>query len=133
MVIVFVKAICEQEGTFRKIAILTLALLFIFPLKVHSVDTWHPTGGPEGGIINALAVDSTNGQTVYAGTFRGLFKTTTAGTSWSAVNAGLTNTDINALAIDPNSRLTPSMRGLIAAASSGALTVEPPGALSIRV
>ena len=55
--------------------------------------------GPEGGSINALAFDPQNPNTVYAGTWGGVFKTTDGGVNW--VNTGLTSTWINALAIDP--------------------------------
>jgi photosystem II stability/assembly factor-like uncharacterized protein len=52
--------------------------------------------------VSTLAVDPQNPRTVYAGTYgRGVFKTTDGGTSWSAVNSGLTTLSVNSLAIDP--------------------------------
>ena len=39
--------------------------------------------------------------TLYAGTWGGVFKSTNGGGNWSAVNTGLTDTYVNALAIDP--------------------------------
>jgi cysteine-rich repeat protein len=42
---------------------------------------------------------------MYAGTAGGIFKTTNGGSSWAAINSGLTTTDVNAVAVDP---LTPS-------------------------
>jgi len=58
--------------------------------------------GPDGGMINALAIDPTTPSTLYAGTWGGgVFKSADGGASWSAVNTGLTNTHIRALAIDP--------------------------------
>ena len=62
--------------------------------------------GPEGGRILALAIDPAAPSTIYAGTWGGVFKSTNGGAAWSAVNTGLTNTDVYALAIDP---VTPSM------------------------
>ena len=63
--------------------------------------------GPEGGRIQALAIDPTTPGTLYAGTWAGgVFKSTNGGAAWSAVNTGLTNTEVFALAIDP---VTPSM------------------------
>ena len=58
--------------------------------------------GPEGGYINALAIDPATPTTLYAGTwFGGAFKSTNGGTNWSAVNTGLTATWVLSLAIDP--------------------------------
>src|SRR3989449_3269469 len=52
--------------------------------------------------VTILAVDSTNPTTLYTGTDAdGVFKSTTAGQSWSAVNKGLTNTFIETLVVDP--------------------------------
>jgi cysteine-rich repeat protein len=60
------------------------------------------SNGPEAGHIASLAVDPTDPSTVYAGTDGGgVFKTTTGGTSWTAVNTGLTGDYVRALAIDP--------------------------------
>lgn len=63
--------------------------------------------GPEGGRANALAIDPATPSTHYAGTLGGgVFKSTDGGATWSAVNTGLTATDVRALAIDP---VTPGM------------------------
>ncbi len=57
--------------------------------------------GPEGGWIYALAIDPTTPNTLYAGTSGGgMFKSTNGGTIWSAVNTGLTNLNVYALAMD---------------------------------
>jgi hypothetical protein len=56
--------------------------------------------------ISALALDPQAPTTLYAGTYYGgVFKSTDGGGSWSAVNTGLTNTDIQALAV---ARQTPT-------------------------
>ncbi len=39
---------------------------------------------------------------LYAGTSGGVFKSTNGGESWTAMNAGLTNTSVTALVIDPS-------------------------------
>lgn len=62
--------------------------------------------GPDGGTIRALAIDPTNPQTVYAGAAGGVYKSVNGGTSWTAVNTGLTDTQIMSLAIDPSSPQT---------------------------
>ena len=62
--------------------------------------TWI-SNGPEGGTINALAIDPQASSTLYAGTSRGgVFKSTDWGANWTAINTGLTNTTVFSLAID---------------------------------
>jgi photosystem II stability/assembly factor-like uncharacterized protein len=52
--------------------------------------------------INALATDPATPGTVYAGTEGGeVFKSTNAGSSWTAVDNGLTDSPVKALVIDP--------------------------------
>jgi ligand-binding sensor domain-containing protein len=55
---------------------------------------WIQTNGPYGGSILTLAVSGTN---VFAGTYGGVFISTDNGSTWTQVNTGLTNTDVNAL------------------------------------
>ena len=58
--------------------------------------------GLYGGIIGSLAIDPTNSQTIYAGTYGGgVFKSTDGRAHWTQINSGLTNTDVESLAIDP--------------------------------
>jgi photosystem II stability/assembly factor-like uncharacterized protein len=75
---------------------------------VAGVDRW-TTNGPEGGDVGAIAVDPSNPATVYAGLYNGngIFKSTNGGTTWSAVNVGLTpvtgltSVSVFTLQIDP--------------------------------
>jgi hypothetical protein len=69
--------------------------------------------GPEGGRINALAVDPVTPTTLYAGTWSGVFKSTDGGGDWSAVNTGLNATDVCALAISPATQGTLSPPGTL--------------------
>ncbi len=77
-------------------------ILFLFTLilltTVKSVvfAQWVQTNGPYGGRINCFAVSGTN---LFAGTDGGVFLSTNNGTSWTAVNTGLTNTEILSLAV----------------------------------
>ena len=65
------------------------------------VNVW-TSSGPDGGIVNALAVDPVTPATVYAGTNGGgVFKSVNGGGSWTAVSAGLTTPYVRVLAIDP--------------------------------
>ncbi|TRZ92789.1 MAG: choice-of-anchor D domain-containing protein [Rhodocyclaceae bacterium] len=67
---------------------------------------WSQTGGPGGGLVQALAIDPATPATLYAGTNEaGIFKSANGGTSWTAINSGVTDWNIHALAIDP---ITPS-------------------------
>jgi hypothetical protein len=77
-------------------------------------DTWS-AAGLSGFQVNVLAIDPNTPDTLYAGTGggvfatgdgSGVFKTTNGGNTWSAFNTGLTNLDINALAIDPRTPTT---------------------------
>src|SRR3989442_7463173 len=89
--------------------------------------TWI-SNGPEGGTINALAIDPKTPSTLYAGTSGGgVFQSTDGGTSWRAINSGLTGTIIKALAIDP---LSPS--ALYAGASLGGVFLSTDGGASWR-
>ena len=51
--------------------------------------------------VQEIAVSNHSIQNVYLGTYKGVFKSTSAGDSWSLYTDGLTNKDIRALAIDP--------------------------------
>jgi hypothetical protein len=63
------------------------------------VGLWTSAGPPRN--VSALAIDPGTPTTLYAGTDVGVFKSTTGGDSWTAVNEGLTNSFVLALAIDP--------------------------------
>src|SRR5437667_308531 len=67
-----------------------------------------------GTFVLALAIDPQTPMTVYAGTIdatttgsgHGVFKSTDGGESWSAVNTGLSNQAVHALAVDPQTPTT---------------------------
>ncbi len=59
-------------------------------------------GGPLGGQVADIAIDPTQPNTIYVATLGGgVFKSTTGGIGWTAINAGLTSTYLQSLAIDP--------------------------------
>ncbi|MFZ1081304.1 MAG: hypothetical protein WAO19_05190 [Candidatus Kryptoniota bacterium] len=60
---------------------------------------WVQANGPSGGSIFCFVVSDTN---LFAGTDGGVFLSTNKGTSWSAVNAGLTNNHVHAFAVSSN-------------------------------
>jgi Tol biopolymer transport system component len=51
--------------------------------------------------VYALAVDPLNANTLYAGTGKGVYKSTDAGASWQTANTGLNTSAVQALVIDP--------------------------------
>lgn len=62
--------------------------------------------GPSGGTFTAVAVDPSNANILYAGTFgQGVNKSLDGGLSWQAANNGLTNWTIQSLAIRPDGML----------------------------
>ncbi len=65
------------------------------------------TNGPEGAIVNAIAVDPLTPRTVYAGTEgAGVFKSIDAGGTWTPANNGLPGLLIYAVAVDPQASTT---------------------------
>ncbi len=57
--------------------------------------------GPDGGAVEALAIDPSSPRILYAGTFAGgVFKSTDAGATWSPASAGLPR-GVQGLTIDP--------------------------------
>lgn len=57
-------------------------------------------------VVQGLAVDPTNSQVVFAGTFLGLFKTVDGGTSWARVTHPDTRADFKAVAFHPTEPCT---------------------------
>jgi len=75
--------------------------------------SWNPANnGVMHGLVVALAIDLSNTNTIYAGHWGdspgvsriqgGVFKSTNGGGSWKPVNAGLNNTAVRSLAVDPS-------------------------------
>lgn len=62
------------------LAVLILHLAF-FNSQCLAETTWQAIG-PFGGTVNALAIDPTNNQTLYAGTGAGIYKSNNGGASW---------------------------------------------------
>ena len=89
----------------RLILLTGIAVLVLAPIAGAGDVGWTPLG-PPGGNVFALAIDLTTPTTLYAGTWGGVFKTTTGGASWAAANTGLTASTVRALALDPTSPTT---------------------------
>jgi len=85
----------------QRAAILALAAVCFGPVPAALAGNgvW-TTNGPYGVGVQALAVVAPD--TLYAGTvFGGVFKSTDGGDSWSAINTGLSSTNIFTLQVDP--------------------------------
>ena len=122
----------RRAPTLQKVLLIGLLTLFTTSqagLVSAGTNVW-TSNGPEGGNINALAIDPTTPTTLYAGTDGGgVFKSTNGGGNWGAVNTGLTATYVSALAIDPETPTT-LYAGTRAAACSRARTAAGTGARS---
>ena len=51
--------------------------------------------------VGQLAINPGVPSTIYAGTWRGVYRSENSGDNWEEINQGLTNLDVNALAINP--------------------------------
>jgi len=77
----------------KKLYILVIAMLIGNIVNAQ----WQQTNGPYGGYIYSLA---TNGSNLYAGTYGGgVFLSTNNGTTWSAINNGLSSLNIYSLKV----------------------------------
>ncbi|MEK9135710.1 MAG: FlgD immunoglobulin-like domain containing protein [Bacteroidota bacterium] len=101
--------------------------LILFPclfsvLLVGAVQAqWVQTNGPYGGFVNAIAVSGTN---LFAGTANfgvgdGVFLSTNNGTSWTAVNTGLSNTSVLALALSGTNLFAGTSGGVFLSTNNG--------------
>ena len=92
-------------------------LAFICPLFLFFIQCNSPTAsdapakwesinnGLDNLTIQILASDPLNANTLYAGTARGIYKTTDGGSKWVEINNGLTGLDIKTIAVHPQSSI----------------------------
>src|SRR5215471_10765073 len=93
------------ERVMRLIPWLVLLLVWLWVSSASMVragdNVWTSTG-PDGRSVLALALAPATPTTLYAGTDdSGVFKSTTGGSTWSAVNTGLANRSVLVLALAP--------------------------------
>jgi len=125
----------QQTSKFsRSLLLVWLALVLSLsqPVPVSAGFNVWTSIGPEGGWIYAMAINPTTPTTLYAGTYGGgVFKSTDGGATWSAVNTGLTNKSVRALAIDPTppTRSTPEQTAVCSRARTAARTGARPTAV----
>ena len=80
--------------------LLTCAMLFIAGAAWADINVW-ASHGPDRPVEADVLVTDVLRTTVLAATDGGVFKSTDGGSSWHAINAGLPNARVSALAIDP--------------------------------
>ncbi|MFZ1461706.1 MAG: T9SS type A sorting domain-containing protein [Ignavibacteria bacterium] len=95
-----------------------LIIVFLFMLSPYLITAqWVKTNGPYGGTVNCLI---TNGANIFAGIQRGgVFLSTNNGSSWSAVNNGLTNLYINSLAVSGTNLYAGTNNGVFLSSNNG--------------
>ena len=97
-----VESFWENRGQASR-KLVWMALLAILGTETVWSGTKEWTGlGPEGKMVEALAIVPQDPSPLYAGTNGGeVFKSTDGGASWSEINSGLTTAEILSLAVDP--------------------------------
>ena len=91
----------------RRVVAVTGAILVSLILAGRAgagVNVWTSTG-PEGGIVDAVAIDPLTPSTLYAAAGFGVFKSTDGGGGWALANTGIP-TSVRALAVDPRTPTT---------------------------
>jgi photosystem II stability/assembly factor-like uncharacterized protein len=89
----FMEELPMNKRSFRFVCLLALLVI----RQSESQAQWVQTAGPYGGYVQAFAVSGTN---LFAGTGGGgVFLSENNGTSWTAVNSGLTNMNILSFAV----------------------------------
>jgi len=77
-------------------------LLYASRIPPQGVTTWEQTGGPSGGKINTLLIDSQNPSVIYAGADGGIYTSRDGGATWQYTSEGLPGgQEVRALAMDP--------------------------------
>ena len=102
-------------GAIRKGSLLFLAFSFISSTSTYA--QWTQTTGPEVQTVWSLAVSGTN---LFAGTGgAGVYLSTNNGASWTAVNAGLTNTSVRSLAVSGTNLFAGTFDGVFLSTNNG--------------
>ena len=83
------------------ISLIVMLPLSLPPPSMAAVAAQWTASGPESDTVNALAIASGPPATLYAGTLSGVFRSTTGGGTWSAINTGLSDLSVLSLVIDP--------------------------------
>src|SRR5439155_6571717 len=86
-----------------EVLVAVICLQFVIGSPVYAGFNRWTSNGPTGESVAALAIDPSTPTTLYAGTKGGgVFKSTNAGGSWTAINRGEGRREGQALAINPS-------------------------------
>jgi hypothetical protein len=95
----------------------SVSICVLLLLRAESAAQWVQTNGPCGGSVNCFAVTGPN---LFAGTEGGgVYLSTDNGTSWTAVNTGLTTTTVLALAVSGTSLFAGTYHGVFRSTNNG--------------
>src|SRR5262245_60417911 len=72
----------------RRAVFVFLLLFAVTSIASASNGVWRSIG-PFDGVVNSIAIESKNSDTVYVANSAGIFKTTDGGVSWSSINPGV--------------------------------------------
>ena len=117
----------EKSNPMKNICRILFVLSCLFtnmnPLK----SQWMQTNGPYGGSVSCFAVSGTNlfagsgiSTVTGSGSNSGIFLSTNNGASWTAVNTGLTNTNVQALAVSGVNLFAGTYGGVFLSTDNGA-------------
>lgn len=96
-----------KKALFFTIAIVLLLSVFTSPAHAQDIVRWEPSNvGISDRRIFTLKSDPVDSTVIYAGTDKGIFKSTNTGESWFAINNGIVPQEIRAIGIDPNTPQT---------------------------
>ena len=96
---------------------LFILAIFISSIPPKSDAQWVQTNGPGGGHVSSFVASGTN---LFAGTLGGgVFLSTNSGTSWTAANTGLTQFDVNALAVSGTNLFAATDGGVFLSTNNG--------------
>ncbi|MGD0038343.1 MAG: regulator, partial [Bacteroidota bacterium] len=86
---------------FMKAVIILFVVLFFTLSNMNPLYAqWVQTNGPYGGVVKSFAASKNN---IFAGIYGGgVFRSTNGGTSWTAVNSGLTDLATQSLVVSGN-------------------------------
>ena len=100
----------RSEGIRSLVLVLSaITVLAVSPLRAQ----WVQTNGPYGGGVSCFATspNESGGTNIFAGTGNGIFLSTNNGANWTAVDSGLTDLHVRALAISGTNLFAGTDRG----------------------
>lgn len=90
---------------FAKYFLTIWVLSFGYDAAFAQTDFWQPTNGPDGGTVNVVAINKSNGYIFAVVESVGMMRSTDNGMSWTPKNSGLTSTSVQAIAINAKGEL----------------------------